>query len=221
MKKGFTADYWFLAGIWALSGYLLPFLLRQLAAWLSSDPTRHLSLFTQPEQAQLVLVNILQMLAVAFSILASAAYFLLMLRFSLWPFLPVYLLRMLGIALLSLPGLFTVSRVENIGWIAVVTSFVCALGIHAGLFALTKPLLRLTRQREWLAYLLLLVVYVAAVTVQNLLFSLIAYGQLLGEFIPIYEIEKLIPQFVAYWLLYFCAKKWWSGKKAALPEQNP
>lgn len=208
VKKGFTRDYWFLLGCWALFS-LLGILVTSLGSqFMGLEP---LWRFQDPAAGASGLKAALSLLASACFTLSSAALGVIAIRCWIKPVLLAYLLVLLW----QVVTLWSSLRQGGLGYAALL---LLSLLLRGGItFVLAKLLYRLLKGREW-AVALVLVALSAAAGLGRLLY---AYGQA-PSVIEIQMTPSLLKLLkdtllsaVSYCLLLACIRKWPDAKPEA------
>ncbi len=208
VKKGFTREYWFLLGCWALFS-VLGILVTSLSS--QSMGLEPLWRFQDPAAGASGLKAVLSVLSSACFTLSSAALGVIAIRCWIKPVLLAYFLLLFWQVVTLWPSL----RQGGLGYAALM---LLTLLLWGGItFVLAKLLYRLLKGREW-AVALVLVALTAAAGLVRLLYGF-------GQAPSVIEIQvapsllKLLKDTllsaVSYCLLLACIRKWPGAKPAA------
>lgn len=204
MKKQFTRDYWFLAGVWVLAVILLPALLMWFANWISRDTEQALAIFVDKEAASRVLYQGINILNVVLRFIGDGAYLLILVRFWVKPALPVYLLNIVRVLLSMGPSLLFTFEASGARYLFN-TLLIPVSGIVV--FILAKVFLRVTHEREWAVYLIILTIQKIPVMLIQLV-SGWDMGTELFLSLALSAGMDIVLLFAVYWLLWLCSRKW-------------
>ena len=213
LKKGFTREYWFLLGCWALFS-VLGILVTSLSS--QSMGLEPLWRFQDPAAGASGLKAVLSVLSSACFTLSGAALGVIAIRCWIKPVLLAYLLLLLWQAVTLWPSL----RQGGLGYAALM---LLTLLLRGGItFVLAKLLYRLLKGREW-AVALVVVALSAAAGLVRLLY---AYGrapsaieiQMAPSLLKL--LKDTLLSAVSYCLLLVFVHKWWGAKPGSAGEAD-